>query len=62
MSIEEVGIGVQIAIMVVDEVGQDRPILEMADIGVAVLGTETRTMSWIYLFHEEKQEMCQMCK
>lgn len=59
---EEVGIGVQIAIMVVDEVGQGRPTIEMADIGVGALEIETRTMSRIYLFHEEMQEMCRMYK
>lgn len=59
---EEVGIGVQIAIMVVDEVGQGRPTIEMADFGVAALEIGTRTMSRIYLFHAEKQETCRMCR
>lgn len=59
---EEVGIGVQIAIMVVEEVGQGRHTIEMADIGVAALETETPKMSRTYLFHEEMQEMCRMYK
>lgn len=59
---EEVGIGVQIAIMVVDEVGQGRLTTGLADIEVAAREIETRTMSWICLFREETLEMCRMYK
>ena len=59
---EEVGIGVRIAITLDDEVGQGRPTTGIAGIGVAAPEIETRMMSWIYLFHEETQEMFRMYK
>ena len=62
MSTEEVGIGVQIATMVVEEAVQGRPIIEMAGFGVAALEIENRMMSRIYLSHEEMREMCRMCR
>lgn len=48
--------------MVVGEVGQGRLTTGLADIEVAAREIETRTMSWIYLFREEMQEMCRMYK
>lgn len=59
---EEVGIGVWIAIMWDDEVGQGRPTTGIAGTGAAAPEIETRTMSQIYLFHEETQEIFRMCK
>lgn len=62
MNTEEVGIGVQIATMVVDEAVQGRPTIEMAGFGVAALEIENRMMSRIYLSREEMREMCRMCR
>lgn len=62
MSIEEAGIEVQIATMVVDEVDQGRPTIEIIGIGVVAQGVGTWTMKRIYPFHCETRGMCQTCK
>ena len=61
MSIED-GTGALIVILAIDEVGQDRLMVEMVATGVAAQDLETWTTRLICLFYDATRGMYQMCK